>query len=100
MPTELPPTGKHRNKMSPLGLELHHSAYEMLLKYATGGCPVKTGQNCTNEEIQYAVMIGPYEYTLADEDISHFSDEYKGKVALKRARLVQYYKIKGELPKK
>ena len=47
LPAELPPPGKHRNKMGPSGLAVHHPAYETLQKYATGGYPIKTGRNWT-----------------------------------------------------
>ena len=46
-PAELPLTGKHQNNMFPLGLAVHHPACETLKRYATEGCPVKTGQNWT-----------------------------------------------------
>ena len=53
----------------------------MLLEYATGGCPDKTGRNWTKEEIHAAIIRVPRESTLVDEAISHFSAEVKGKVA-------------------
>ena len=37
LPDELPPPGKHRNNMCLPGLEIHHPAYETILKYGTGG---------------------------------------------------------------
>ena len=63
--------------MCPLGLVVHHPAYETLQKYATGGCPVKTGKNWAKEEIHAAVMRGPHESALAEEAISHFFAEAK-----------------------
>ena len=45
LPDELPPPVKHQNNMCPSGLEVHHPAYDTLLKYATGGCTVNTGRN-------------------------------------------------------
>ena len=76
-PAELPPPGKHRNNMYPSGLAVHHPAYKTLQKYATGGCPVKTGQNCTKEEIHTAIMRGPHKSSLAEEAIAHFNAEAK-----------------------
>ena len=76
---ELPPPGKHRNNMCPSGLAAHHPAYEILLKYATGGCPVKTGQKWTKEEIHAAVMRGPHESYLSEEAIARFAAESKEK---------------------
>ena len=68
--------------MCPSGLTVYHPAYETLLKYAMGGCPVKTGCNWTKEEIHAAMMRGPHESALTEEAISHFAAEAKEKVAL------------------
>ena len=59
LPAELPPPGKHRNNMCPSGLASHHPDYEILKRYATEGCPVKTGRNWTKEEIHAAAMRVP-----------------------------------------
>ena len=87
MPVQLLPPGKNQNNMCPSGLAVHHLAYEKLQKYATGGCPVKTGQNWTKEEIQAAVMRGTHESALSEEEIAHFTAKTK-KVASNQARLV------------
>ena len=96
---ELPPPGKHRNNMCLTGLEVHHPAYETLLNYTTGGCPVKTGRYWVKEETHVAVMRVPHESALAEDTISHFAAESKVKVASKWARLVLYDDIKGNIPK-
>ena len=98
LPDELPPPGKHLNNMCPSGLAVHHPAYETLKKYATGGCPVKTGRNWTTEEIHAAVMRAPHESALTEGEIVHFTAEAKEEVALNQARLVCYEKFKGDLP--
>ena len=59
------------------GLAVHHPAYETFQKYTTGGCPVKTGRNWTKEDIHAAVMRGPHESALAEEEIAHFTAEAK-----------------------
>ena len=97
MPSELPPSGKHRNNMCLSGLAVHHPTYETILDYATGGYPVNTRRNWTKEEIHAEVMGGPHKSAFADEAIAHFSDEAKGKVASNRARLVLYDEIKGNI---
>ena len=76
--------------MCPLGLAVHHPAYETLKRYATEGCPVKTGRNWTKEEINVAVMRVPHELDLSEKAIAHFSAEARGKVASNQARLVCY----------
>ena len=63
-PADLPPPGKHRNKMCQSGLTVHHPSYETLKRYKTEGCHVKTGQNWTKEEIHAAVMRGTNESAL------------------------------------
>ena len=81
--------------MCPLGLAVHHPAYEKLKRYATKGCPVKNGRNLTKEDINAAVMRGPHESALSEESISHFTAEAKKKVASNQARLVCYKTPKG-----
>ena len=70
-----------KNNMCPSGLGVHHPIYEMLIEYATNGCPVKTSRNWTKEEIHEAVMRVPHEYVLSEEGIANFSAEAKGKIA-------------------
>ena len=96
----MPPPGKHQNNICPLVLAVHHPDYETLQKYATGGCPVKTGQNWTKEEIHAAAMRGPHESDLVGEAIAHLAAEEKEKVASNQACLVCYEKFKGNLPTK
>ena len=94
----MPPPDKHRNNMCLSDLAVHHPAYEILQKYATGGFPVNTGRNCTKEEIYAAVMRGTHESDLAEEAIAHFAAEAKEKLASNQARLVCYEKFKGNFP--
>ena len=81
-------------------MAVHHPAYEKLHKHAMGGCPVKTGRNCTKKEIHAAVMRGPRESALAEEAISYFTAESKEKAASNQASLVCYEILKGNLPTK
>ena len=102
LPAEMPSPGKHRNNMCPLSLEVHHPAYETLKIYATGGCPVKTGQNWTKEEIHAAVMRGPHKSVLSEESIAHFAAEEKEKwhktnhvwYAIKRLKVISQQKLR------
>ena len=77
MPSELLLPGKHRNNMCPLGLAVHHPAYETLKRYATEGCPIKTGRKCTKGEIIAALMSGLNKSALSEEAIAHFDAEAK-----------------------
>ena len=81
-------------------MEVHHPAYETLKIYATGRCPVKTGRNWTKEEIHAAMMRGPHESALSEEEISHLAAEAKEKVVSNQARLVCYENFKGDFPTK
>ena len=88
MPAELPPSGKHQSNMCPSGLAVHHPDYETFKRYTTGGCPVKTSQNCIKKEMHAKVMRGSHESDLAEEAITHFAAEAKEKVASNQARLL------------
>ena len=54
-------------------MSVHHPAYETLQKYATGGCPLKTGRNWTKEEIHAAVMMVTHDSAFSEEAIAHFA---------------------------
>ena len=60
-----------------LGLVFHHPAYETIIRYATEGCPVKTGRDWTKEEINAAVMRDTHEPALSKEAIANFAAEAK-----------------------
>ena len=86
--------------MCPSGLAVHHPDYETFKIYATEGCPVKTGQNWTKEEIHAVVMRFSHYLALVEEEISHFAAEAKEKMASNQARLVCYNSSKGGFPTK
>ena len=100
VPEGLQPPGKHCNNMCPSRLAEHHTAYKTLLKYATGGCLVKTGQPWTKEEIHISVLRGPHQSAMSYEAITHFAAEVNSKVASWQAQVAFYDKIKDELPVK
>ena len=79
--------------MCPLGLAVHHPAYETLKRDSTEGCPVKTGRNWTKEDINAELMRGTQESALSEEAITHFAVEAKEKVSSNQARLVCYKKF-------
>ena len=57
---------KHRNKMCPTGLALHHPAADLLLQYTTKGCPTETRKNWSKEEMTAAVERGPHSLALEE----------------------------------
>ena len=66
VPTPKSGPTKHRNNMCPSGLALHHPADDLLLQYATKGCPTKTGKNWSKEEMTAAVECGPHSSALKE----------------------------------
>jgi len=85
--------------MCPSGLAVHHPAYETLLQYATGGCPVKTGRDWTANEVTAAVERGAHESALTPEALAHFAQEAKEKVAAGATRIFFWDDIKKKIPK-
>ncbi len=74
--------------MGPSGLARKHPAYKMLLKCATGCCPVDTGCPWLIGKITATVEQGPYGSVLLDDAIDHFRIEVAAKVANGQAKIV------------
>ena len=51
LPPQLPQPPVYRNKMCPRNLALHHPAADLLLDYATNGCPTLTGSPWTTAQM-------------------------------------------------
>ncbi len=83
----------HWNSMCPTGCTLEHPAAPLLSKWAQFGCPTKTGQPWTKEEIWEAVARGPYQSALSQEAIEHFVIEAEEKVRKKQAKIVDWDSI-------
>ena len=80
---------EHVGGMCPSGLAIDHPAYEKLLEYATGRCPVKTGRDWIKEEIHAAGARGLHVSVLSTEALEHFAAESAEKVATGYCRLVK-----------
>ena len=80
--------------MCPRGLALHHPAAGALLKYATGGCPVNSGQNWTEEMIETAVKRGPHVSALVPEAMEQLLSETLEKEKKGQCRIVEYEDLK------
>ena len=52
--------------MCPTGLALHYPAAELLLQYATQGCPTNTGKQWTKEQMVAAIEGGPHAPALEE----------------------------------
>jgi hypothetical protein len=55
------------NEMCLSNLALHHPATDLLLQYATKGCPTQTGQNWTTGEMEAAIAKGTHPSAMASE---------------------------------
>jgi hypothetical protein len=69
----------HRNFMCPTGRALNHPAADLLLDWATLGCPTQTGRIWTKEEIWEAVERGPHQSAKSPDALKHFAEEIKEK---------------------
>ena len=98
IPTPMQAPSTHKGSMCPSGLALHHPAAELLLDYASGGCPAKTGRQWTIEEMHAAVARGPHVSALDPDAISYMKGEIDQKVAAGQVRVVEWDAIKDDPP--
>ena len=87
-----------RGQMCPSGLALHHPAAELLLEYATRGCPAKTGAQWTKEEVTAAVEHGNHSSTEVDTARIQFRAEALDKRKLGQCRIVNWDDIRDNPP--
>jgi hypothetical protein len=71
----------------------------MLAEWATLGCPTKTGQPWTKEEMWEAVARGPHQSALSPDALQHFATEAEQKVRMGQAKLVLWDDIKDNPPR-
>lgn len=88
------PTG-HRGGMCPSNLALQHPAADMLLEYATKGCPVETGRAWTRAEIARAIERG--NHPMEESAMNQFCEEARDKQRRGLVRLIKWSDIK-DLP--
>jgi hypothetical protein len=84
--------------MCPAGLAMMHPAAEMLMDWATFGCPTKTGEPWSQSELKEAIARGPHQLVLTPEAIKHFVEEIREKVWTKQAQVVEWDKIERDPP--
>ena len=82
----------------PAGLALHHPAEDKLLKYATLGCPTKTGRNWTKAEMEEAIENGPHASALDPEAKLQLYEEVLAKQEKGQCRVVDWETIKDNPP--
>ena len=88
----------YRNSMCPANLALHHPAAELLLKYATQGCPTETGKPWTHQLMHATIDKGPHISALVPAAIEQLRAEVQAKVVAKQARVVKWDDIKHNPP--
>lgn len=100
---ELPPyqqrDSHHRNEMAPGNLALYHPAADLLLDYATKGCPTRTGKFWSTEEMEAAIARGPHPSALQPDALRQLRQETLEKVEKGQARLVRWRDIKANPPR-
>jgi len=98
IPTPLPnPTG-WRGQMCPQNLALHHPAAATLLQYATGGCPVLSGQPWSLHEIEAAIARGNHASALSPAAVAFHASQLEVKLAEQQCRVVAWDEIKHNHP--
>jgi PAS domain-containing protein len=98
MPTNIPNLKEWKGQMCPRNLALHHPAAAELLKYATGGCPVKSGKPWTRAEIEAAIARGNHSSAQEPEAIEFHMAQVQEKIANKQCRIVLWDDIKDNIP--
>jgi hypothetical protein len=77
-----------RGDMCPSGIATSHPAGSLLHEWSQIGCPTRTGQPWTKEEMWEAVERGPHRSALSDEALTHFAGEALEKVNAGQSKLV------------
>ena len=95
-PTAVAELDDYIGEMCPKGLALHHPAAAKLLQYATGGCPVNSGQPWTTEMIEAAIARGPHVSALVPEAIAQLESEAREKEKRGQCRIVEYEQLKRD----
>jgi hypothetical protein len=85
--------------MCPTGQARTHPTAGVLQEWATFGCPTRTGNPWTKEEIWEAVKQGPHQSALTPEAIAHFTEEAAEKVRTNQAHIVVWEDIKDKPPR-
>jgi hypothetical protein len=80
LPTATTLLSTWRGDMCPLGIATSHPAGKLLHEWSQIGCPTRTGQPWSKEEIWEAVERGPHRSALSDEALQHFAEEAFEKV--------------------
>lgn len=84
--------------MAPTGAALSHPAADLLLKYATRGCPADCGDDWTLEQMEAAIQRGPHPSAYNEGAAEQLRQETAEKVAQGFAKVVRWSEIKTNPP--
>ena len=93
------PTTDHRGQMYPSGLALKHPAADLLMEYATVGCPTKMGKDWTMHDLEEAINVGPHASAFDPDAMVQLQAEVKEKEGLEQAKVVMWNDIEKKPPK-
>ena len=79
--------------MCPVGLALHHPAADHLLEYATGGCPVKTGQRWSKRMMEEAITNGAHKSAMVPDAMKQLNEEVEAKERKGQCKVVRWDSI-------
>jgi len=74
----------------------HHPAFDMLMQYATKGCPVDCGEPWTKEHLEVAVEHGQHMSATLLEAAAALQNEAMEKVEQGFAKIYNWDDIKGK----
>ena len=92
-PTAMEELDEYLGEISPRGLALYHPAAAQLLQYATGDCPINSGQPWTLEMINTAIERGAHVSAMVPEAIEQLEAE-----AIEKKRKGRWQLVVGKLP--
>ncbi|KAL7533277.1 hypothetical protein ACHAWF_011989 [Thalassiosira exigua] len=98
VPTPKAGPASYRGQMCPGGLALEHPAADILLEYATGGCPAQTGRQWTREMLEAAVEKGPHKSAMEPEAMAYIQQEVEAKEKRGQAKVFIWDVIKDDPP--
>ena len=84
----------HRGGMCPTSSTLEYLTTEVLLGYATGGCPTNTGSPWLMDQIQAAIDKVPHASTIDPDVMAQLHDEVCSKAKKGQYRVVNWDNIK------
>lgn len=96
LPPSRPRATSYCNEMSPANLALYHPAADLLLEYATKGCPTHTEKRWSIDKMEAAITRGPHPSAMQPDTLAQLRRETFEKVRKGQARIVSWDSIKND----